>query len=45
MGLLILQRRHEHGDPANAHPLENLNISAEKHASKGFCREIIGFII
>ena len=30
--LIILQRQHEHENPTNGYPLENLNRNVEKHA-------------
>lgn len=30
MALIVLQRQHQHGDPWNGHPRDNLNLNVEQ---------------
>jgi len=32
IALIVLQRQHQHGDPINAHPVENIKLNVEKPA-------------
>jgi len=44
MTLIVLQRQHQHGDPINGHPLENIKLNAVKHNFKYLCRQFIRLI-
>ena len=44
MTLIVLQRQHQHGDPINGHPLENIKLNAVKHNFRYFFRQLLQLV-